>query len=159
MKTILKLILGLFAVGGAAGTAHAQGPGGPVTVPPPPPSPGLMNQNPEVRNGGDTYSRDAQRARDEAIARERGKGSKGGSGGGARPAEPDDVVVGAEVRDPKGVVVGTIESVSMAAAVIVTPAGKVEVPLEAFGKNAKGLLIPMSKADFDKAVAEANKPA
>ena len=151
MKTVLKMILGLFALGGSAGTAHAQGSSTPTPVPPP--SPGLMTENSQVRNGGDTYDRDALRARDEAIARERNKnGSRG------VPAKPEDVEAGAEVRDPKGVVVGHIESVSMSAAVVVTEAGKVEVPLEAFGKNAKGLLIPMSKADFDKAVAEANKP-
>ncbi|MEZ0242777.1 MAG: hypothetical protein ACAH11_05340 [Sphingomonas sp.] len=155
MKTIVKMILGLFAVGGAAGTAHAQGPGGPVTAPPPPPSAGQMVENPEVRNGGDTYNRDAQRARDDAIARERGRG---GSSTRGSPAKPEDVVAGAEVRDPKGVVVGRIESVSVANAVVVTEVGSVQVPLEAFGKNAKGLLIPMSKKEFDVLVAEANKP-
>jgi hypothetical protein len=155
MKTIVKMILGLFAIGGAAGTAHAQGPGGPVTAPPPPPSAGQMVENPEVRNGGDTSYRDDRRARDDAIARERGRATNTSRGA---PAKPEDVTEGAEVRDPKGVVIGRIESVSVANAVVVTEAGKVQVPLEAFGKNGKGLLLPMSKSEFDKLVAEANKP-
>lgn len=151
MKTAFKLFVGMTALGGAVGTAHAQ-----AAPPAAPPNAGMANQNPEVRDGGDTFDRDVQRARDEAIQRDR----RGARGSTARtvPAEPDDVTVSAEVRDPKGVVVGKIESVDMATAVIVTPLGKVEVPLEAFGKSAKGLLIPMSKAEFDKAVAEANAP-
>jgi len=151
MKTILKLALGVSAAGMSAGVAHAQ------TAPD---SGGGLTQNAQVRNGGDTADRDIQRARDEAVASERRGGNKpSGNKNSAHAASPDDVLVGAEIRDPKGVVVGHVESVSMSAAVVVTEAGKVEVPLEAFGKNAKGLMISMSKADFDKIVADANKPA
>ena len=156
MRMVLKLaaaMLTALGFGAGAGVAHAQGPAAPPS-PPPPLNAGLSVENSQVRNGGDTYERDAMRARDEAVARER---SNRGAGGVA--AKPEDIVVGAEVRDPRGLLIGTIESVSMSAAVVVTPAGKVEVPLEAFGKNRKGLMLSMSKADFDKAVAEANRPA
>ena len=153
MKTILKLALGASAVAMSAGVAHAQ------AANPAPDSGGGLTQNAQVRNGGDTFDRDVQRARDEAVANQR-SGGKNNTNNRARnvAAQPDDVVPGADVRDPKGVVVGQVESVSMSAAVVVTEVGKVEVPLEAFGKNSKGLMIPMTKADFDKAVAEANKP-
>jgi hypothetical protein len=77
----------------------------------------------------------------------------------AVPAKPGDVTAGSDVRDSKGVVLGKVESASMSAAVVATEAGKVEVPLEAFGKNSKGLLLALTKADFDKMVAGANKPA
>jgi hypothetical protein len=40
--------------------------------------------------------------------------------------------------------------------VIVTAAGKVKVPLNAFGKNRAGLLIGMTKRDFEALVAKAN---
>lgn len=151
MKTILKLAMGASAIAMSAGVAHAQTSTGSGSA-----SAGGFSQSPEVRNGGDTIDRDAQRARDEAVA----NGRAGKSSGNTRnvAATPDDVQAGAEVRDPRGVLVGRIESVSMSAAVVVTETGKVEVPLEAFGKNKKGLLISMSKADFDKAVAEATKP-
>ena len=152
MKTILKLAMGASAIAMSASVAHAQTSTGSGSA-----SAGGFSQSPEVRNGGDTIDRDAQRARDEAVGNDRRAGK---SSGNARnvAAAPDDVQAGAEVRDPKGVLVGRIESVSMSAAVVVTETGKVEVPLEAFGKNKKGLLISMSKADFDKAVAEATKP-
>ena len=113
-----------------------------------------MTENSQVRNGGDTYERDAMRARDEAVARERAR-----NGGGGVAAKPEDIVVGAEVRDQRGVLIGAIESVTMTEAVVVTPAGKVAVPLEAFGKNRKGLLLSTTKAEFDKIVADANRPA
>jgi hypothetical protein len=61
------------------------------------------------------------------------------------------------VRDTKGVHVGVIESVSLAGAILKADGGAVEVPLEAFGKDAKGLLIGMAKADFDKLVAQATQ--
>ena len=148
MKTVLKTIIGLSAFAISVGAAHAQ-----VA----PDSGGGLTQNSQVRNGGDTADRDAQRARDEAVSNDRHDG-KNKSNARTVPAQPDDVVVGADVRDPKGLVVGRVESVSMSAAVVVTEVGKVEVPLEAFGKNAKGLMIGMSKSDFDKIVAEATKP-
>jgi hypothetical protein len=150
---MLKLVLAAAALGLGAGAAHAQ------TAPasPAPAGPGLMGENSAARNGGDTSDRDAARARDEAIAKARSR-----DGGKARtprtvPATPQDVVAGAEVRDAKGVHVGVIESVSLAGAILKADGGAVEVPLEAFGKDAKGLLIGMAKADFDKLVAQATQ--
>lgn len=66
-----------------------------------------------------------------------------------------DLVVGASVRDARGTVVGTIETAEADGAIVATGAGKVKVPLEAFGKNRKGLLLGITKADFDAAVAAA----
>jgi hypothetical protein len=66
-----------------------------------------------------------------------------------------DLVAGAPVRDSRGSVVGTIEMAEADGAVVATGAGKVKVPLEAFGKNRKGLLLGITKADFDAAVAAA----
>jgi hypothetical protein len=76
--------------------------------------------------------------------------------GPARPAKPADIVAQAAVNDTSGQPVGTIESVDADGAVIVTAAGKVKVPLNAFGKNKKGLLIGMTKKDFEALVAKAN---
>lgn len=150
-------MLKLVAVAGAAilatGTAFAQDEAHPA-----PAGPGLTAENPAVRNGGDTMDRDANAARDAAIASARDRDNAPHSAR-AVPAKPQDVTVGAEVRDSKGVVIGTIESVSMASAVVAATGGKVEVPLEAFGKNNKGLLVGMTKAQFDAAVAAAVKPA
>ena len=76
--------------------------------------------------------------------------------GRAVPARPSDIVAQASVSDTAGQPVGTIESVDADGAVVVTAAGKVKVPLEAFGKNKKGLLIGMTKKDFEALVAKAN---
>ncbi|MES2442039.1 MAG: hypothetical protein V4574_04350 [Pseudomonadota bacterium] len=155
MTWMLKLAAAGCAAGLATGTAHAQ-----MEAPPPPPPPanaGLNVENPTVRNGGDTMDRDAAAARDAAIAASRNRGDSARAAR-AVPAHADEVTIGREVRDSKGAVIGTIESVSMSAAVVASPGGKVEVPLEAFGKNNKGLLVGMTKAEFDAAVAAAVKP-
>ena len=157
MKPILKLAAMMVGAMIATGTAHAQaGTGGQGAGAPA--GPGYTAENNTVRNGGDTADADAERARQRGIDSARKRERDNPSSNRSVPAKPEEVVAGAEVRDPKGAVVGSVDSVSMGAAVIATPAGKVEVPLEAFGKNKQGLLIPMSKSDFDKAVAEANKP-
>lgn len=77
------------------------------------------------------------------------------SGAGGSAAAASDIVAGSEVRDKRGKVVGTVETVDADGAVVATAAGKVKVPLDAFGKNRKGLLIGITKAEFDAAVAEA----
>lgn len=132
-----------------AGAAQAQqgstGPGMPVLV-------GSVDA-PELKGPDDSAARIDKAVRDSRLDAEKPKTAR------AVPAKPGDVTAGSEVRDSKGAVLGKVESVSMAAAVIVAEAGKVEVPLEAFGKNNKGLLLALTKKDFDAMVAGANKPA
>lgn len=132
-----------------AGAAQAQatgstGPGNPVLV-------GSVGA-PELKGPDDTAS-NIDKAIREGSRAERPKSAR------AVPAKPEDVAAGSEVRDSKGAVLGKVESVSMSAAVVAGTGGKVEVPLEAFGKNNKGLLLALTKAQFDAMVAEANKPA
>jgi hypothetical protein len=153
VKAILKLLLAAMSIGGGASAAQAQE--SPAPAPPPPPNPGLMGENPVARNGGDSYERDMDRARDNAAAANRGGGRRAAR---TVPAKPEEVIAGREVRDSRGVRIGSIESVTMSAAVLKADGGAVDVPLEAFGKDGKGLLIAMTKADFDKLVAGANKP-
>ena len=134
-----------------AGGAHAQaggstGPGNPVLV-------GSVGA-PELKGPDDTAANIDKAMRDEARNRSANPRSSR-----AVPAKREDVAVGAEIRDSKGVVLGTVDSLQLSGAVVASSAGKVEVPFEAFGKNNKGLLIAMTKADFDKMVADANKPA
>ena len=131
-----------------AGTAHAQsaqGPGMPVLV-------GSVDA-PELKGPDDSAARMDKALRESRLEAEKTKASR------AVLAKPADIIAGSDVRDNKDVVLGKIESVSMAAAVVATEAGKVEVPIEAFGKNNKGLLLALTKADFDKMVAGANRPA
>lgn len=74
---------------------------------------------------------------------------------GTVPAKAADIIVGAAVEDSRGKPVGTINSVTAEGAVVATAAGKVMVPIDAFGKNRKGLLLGITKAQFDAAVAGA----
>jgi hypothetical protein len=106
---------------------------------------------------GTDKAKAAENERNAAIAETRKP--KPVKGNRAVPASPDDVTVGSDIRDSKGVVLGKVDSVSMAAAVVAADAGKVEVPLESFGKNNKGLLLSLTKAEFDAMVASANKAA
>jgi len=154
VRTILKLFVAAAAMSLGAGAAHAQAGGAPAN--PAPASAGLMGENSAVRNGGDTMDRDAAAARDEAMAKARARDS-GKKAPRTVPATAQDVTVGSDVRDAKGVHVGVIASVSLGSAALKADGGTVEVPLEAFGKDSKGLLIGMSKADFDRLVADAVK--
>lgn len=63
--------------------------------------------------------------------------------------------VGAKVYDPKGGEVGSIEKVDAANAVVFTGTKRATLPLSAFAKNDKGLLISLSKTDLEAAVAAA----
>ncbi len=78
------------------------------------------------------------------------------AGGRAVPARPADIVATASVFDSGGERVGAIESVAPDGAIVVTNVGKVKIPLNAFGKNRLGLLIGLSKKDFETLVTKAN---
>ena len=67
-----------------------------------------------------------------------------------------DLAVGSTVRDQAGTELGKIESIEADGVVIVSAAGKVKVPADSLGKNKTGLLLAISKADFDLAVKNAN---
>lgn len=73
------------------------------------------------------------------------------------PAHPDDIVPGLEVRDSRGVVMATVDSVGMAYAVLTSPVGRIEVEFESFAKTNKGIMINMTKKKFDSIVAGAAK--
>jgi hypothetical protein len=158
MKTI-KLLAITAALGCAIGTAQAQTAGTIESGPYMPANAGALTENSTVRNPGDIAAAETERARDEAIARQRADRKGTVKVMRAGPASAEDIKVGLEVRDSKGAVVGKIEEVTLSVAVLHADGGKVEVPLEAFGKNSKGLLIGMTKAEFDALVAQANKPA
>jgi hypothetical protein len=127
-----------------AGAAHAQVGPAPAAPPPPPP---------EMR-GPDDLVTDFHRMQNDIAGR------KAGPTRSPRPvpATPEDITPGSDVRDSKGVVIGTIERVGMAFAVIASPGGKIEVEFDSIAKNNKGLLINMPKAKFD-AIVGGGKPA
>lgn len=142
---ILEFAAG-FAALVLANAAHAQDQGGAAPAPPPPP--------PEM-HGPDERAADFNRMRDEVAGRRAGPTRSLSP----VPVSPEDVTPGSEVRDSKGVVIGTVERVGMGFAVVASPGGRIEVEFASFAKNNKGLLINMPKAKFDAIVAGARKPA
>jgi preprotein translocase subunit YajC len=69
----------------------------------------------------------------------------------ATAATAADVKKGVSVYDQAGGLVGTIDSVSADAAVVSTGKVKATIPLTSFGKNDKGLVLVMSKAELEAA--------
>ena len=132
-----------------AGVAHAQ-----VGGSPPPPPAGPAPGPPEMR-GPDDRVTDFNRMRNDVDGRAAGPTRS------LRPVPvvPEDITPGSEVRDRKGVMIGSIEKVGKGFAVVASPGGKIEVEFASFAKNNKGLLINMPKARFDAIVAGSGKPA
>lgn len=140
--------------GTAAGAQVPTGPGYPGGVPgtnDPYARPNEMGPNDKVTSREEQLREGMQRAADKRAA-EAGAGA-------ARPAKAAEVTAGAAVADKAGKALGTVERVETDGVVVAAAAGKVKVPLEAFGKNRKGLLLAVSKAEFDGLVAKATAPA
>ena len=76
--------------------------------------------------------------------------------GPARPAKADELIVGAAVNDKTGVAIAKIEQVDADGVVVSSGMSKVKVPADAFGHNRAGLLLDMSKSQFDQIVASAS---
>jgi hypothetical protein len=86
-----------------------------------------------------------------------------GKHGSVGPATAADIKPGAPVRDVKGVPVGTIAALApnevvadSNQAVIDTGQTKIGVPLIAFGKDDKGLLLSITAEKFNQLVAQAH---
>jgi hypothetical protein len=71
--------------------------------------------------------------------------------GAVQAATKADIKAGVAVVDQAGAPVGKVESVTASGAVVSTGAARVQIPLESFGKNEKGLVIAMSKTQLEAA--------
>ena len=141
------LALSLFV----AGAAGAQGvPMGPTNVPGSGDSSKISNAN---RENNAEYNRlvGASDAKAQNVNGERATKTVA-----AVPATAADIKAGAALRDVKGVPVGTIDSLSDQQVVVNTGQTKIGVPLTAFGKDDKGLLLAITAAQFNDAVAKAH---
>ena len=74
----------------------------------------------------------------------------------AVPATAADIKTGAALRDIKGVKIGMIASVDADQAIVDTGQTKIGVPLVAFGKDDRGLLLGMTADKFNQLVAQAH---
>lgn len=81
------------------------------------------------------------------------------TGAAVTAATATDVKAGVPVFDPKGGVVGKVESVSAKGAVVSTGKARASVPVSSFGKNDKGLVISMTKSELEAASGKAGTAA
>jgi hypothetical protein len=81
--------------------------------------------------------------------------STAANGTGASAQTAAAPTVGAKVFDPQGAEVGTVEKVEGGNAVVYTGTKRATLPAAAFGKSDKGLLISMTQAQLNAAVADA----
>lgn len=87
----------------------------------------------------------------DAISQKRAS-KRAGKTKGPVPATQNDIVAGSQIRDNKGEPIGTVDRLDFDGVVVATSKGRYKVPLEAFGKDSKGLLFAISKAEFDQMV-------
>lgn len=78
--------------------------------------------------------------------------------GAASTGAAANVTVGATVSDTSGAAVGTITAVTGGNATIDTGAAKAAVPVSSIAKRANGLVIGVTKAQLEAAVANAKPP-
>jgi hypothetical protein len=70
-----------------------------------------------------------------------------------------EIKPGASLRDSKGAPIGTIDSVTDQQVIVSTGQTKIGVPLIAFGKDDKGLLLSITAQQFNDAIAKAHARA
>jgi hypothetical protein len=80
---------------------------------------------------------------------------KSGLKGKAVPAAAPDIKTGSQLRDSKGVPIGTVQSIDADGVIVDTGQTKIKVPLVAFGKDEAGLLLGITAAKFAELVAGA----
>lgn len=91
----------------------------------------------------------------EVVGKASGNAAVTASAGPTVAATAADVKAGAMVHDPKGGMVGTIESVNATGAVVATGKSRVQLPLGSFAKNDAGLVISLSQSELDAQAAAA----
>jgi len=88
------------------------------------------------------------------IQKDRTK-SRAARAAAARPANPTDIIAGKPVHDTAGQLLAIVEKIEADGAVVRSGASVVKVPLDGFGVNKKGLLLNMTKPQFEALVAGA----
>jgi hypothetical protein len=92
-------------------------------------------------------------ARAEVLAEAQAEAAADGEADAVRPVTISDVRAGSAVHDTQGGVVGTVESVDERGAVVSTGRARARLPFRSFGRNGRGLVIAMTRAQFEAEVA------
>ena len=149
MRNVTRLLITVaFAAAGATAASAQMGPGSAA------PLPGTGDAS-KISQG----NQQSNSAYNQLIGAADTKSSKAQvkahTGHSAVAATAADIKAGAPLRDSKGVQIGTIVSIDADQAVVDTGQTKIGVPLIAFGKDDKGLLLGMTADKFAELVAKA----
>jgi hypothetical protein len=93
------------------------------------------------------------------MQKDRKDNRKSGRSEAARPAQLTEILAGKTVHDTAGLVIAEVVKVDSDGAVLRSGVTLVKVPLEGFGVNKKGLLLNLTKPQFDELVASSAAPA
>jgi hypothetical protein len=153
----------LTAAGALLTSVGALAQQGPAPAPPPPVTGSEYGVLPmDMRphdHANDPNSLESMRAALEEKRLDRVTAAARSKLGRSRAAKPGEVAVGKAVHDSTGQLMGLIEKIEPDGAVVYNGAAAVKVPVTAFGVNKLGLLIDMTKDQFDDLVAKAQGPA
>jgi hypothetical protein len=121
------------------------------------PQPGGIMGNPEAGpyNSSNVTSQYLHQKQIGNLPEQQNVGPNAGKSGRARPATKGELTPGAIVNDKSGIAIAKVEQVDPDGVVVSMGTAKVKVPAEAFGHNKAGLLLDMTKAQFEQVVAQA----
>ena len=154
-KAPLYWFAGLLIFGASSANAQGPGPGGG-----PPPNVGAARpQDIAAANRQIDSDYNTLAGRGVQVSNMDRKGAKRRA---PVPATAADIKAGAQIRDIKGVAVGVVATLGANeisdpdSVVVDTGHGKIGVPLSAFGKDDKGLLLSITAQAFNQLVAQAS---
>lgn len=149
-RTAARLLIAIVLGAGSAGAVSAQANAGSGT-----PSVGTSGDSTKVSAG----NREDNAAYNHLIGSTDTKSSKDedrpARHSAAVAATAADIKAGSSLRDVKGVGIGTVASVDSDGVVVDTGQTKIKVPLMAFGKDDRGLLLAITAAKFNELIAQA----
>jgi len=163
MRQMILLSIAAGAAFAGAGAAHAQ------SAPPQAPAGNVGGPRPQDIAAGNRQSdADYNTLAGRGVAvnnMDRSDAKRASKRVSAVPATATDVVAGAQIRDIKGVSVGVVATLAANevadpdSVVVDTGQTKIGVPLSAFGKDDKGLMLSITAQNFKLLVAQANTQA
>jgi hypothetical protein len=140
---------------GTSPQAFAQGVAPPVPTAQNPDSLAATRANREQQEGFDRLARDGVKINNAEREDDRARLARRKAPVAAAAA---DLVAGAPVRDKEGVQVATVERLEDDGAVLRTADRLAKLPVNAFGKDDNGLLLGITGAEFQAAIATTSVP-
>jgi hypothetical protein len=152
----MKIVATIALIAGTSAQALAQGGGAPSA-----PAPGTVDSMAATRASREQqegYNRIINNGVQVKIGQDEQDNERLARRKAPVPATAADVLAGAVVRDKNGVQIATIERLEQDGAVIRAGDRLAKLPLDALGKEDAGLLIAITAAEFQAAIAQTSVP-